>query len=186
MGNTQVFLPQEHDGLPPEDDKLVGVLSLKLVDELDEVAVTVLAKVLGAKIRQLILGLDTVDDNLALLRQLLNEKVPQRDMIFARTVGSVAGDVQRLSMYSGTLPKLSSKPSSNIMSEKNTASFIVRATVTSSASIVDCAVSPCNPTSKLIGALASITMYDDVDLPLLGLLPQLASKKAASLKPPCL
>ena len=91
-----------------------------------------------------------------------------------------------LSMYNGTLPKPSSKPSFYIISEQNTASFIVRAAVTSSASIVDCAIVPCSPTLKLIEALASITMYDDVDLPLSGLLPQLASEKAASLKPLCL
>ena len=70
-----------------------------------------------------------------------------------------------LLIYSGTLSGLSSKPSSNIILEKNTAfSFVVRATVTSSASIVDCAVSPCSPTLKMIGALASVTMYDGVDL----------------------
>ena len=68
----------------------------------------------------------------------------------------------------------------------STAFFIVRAAATGSASIVDCAVSPCSPTIKLVGALASITMYDEEDLPLSELLHQLASEKAASLKPPCL
>ena len=90
------------------------------------------------------------------------------------------------SMYSGTLPKLSSKPGFNIMLEQNTASLIIRAADTSTASTVDCVVNLCSPTLKLIGALASITMYEDVDLPLLGLLPQLASEKAESLKLPCL
>ena len=71
-----------------------------------------------------------------------------------------------LSTYSGTLPNLSSKPSSNITLEQNTTSFIVRAAATSSASIVDCVVSPHSPTLKLIGPLASIITYDDVDLPL--------------------
>ena len=89
-------------------------------------------------------------------------------------------------MYSGTLPKLLSKLSSNIMLEQNTAFFIVKASATSSTSIVDCAVSTYSVTLKLIGALASITMYDDADLPLSGLLPQLTSEKAASLKPLCL
>ena len=91
-----------------------------------------------------------------------------------------------LSIYSGTLPKLSSKPSSSIMLEQNTASFIVRATAKSFDSIVDCAVSPYSPILKLVGALASITIYDDADLSLSGSLPQLASEKAARLKPPCL
>ena len=91
-----------------------------------------------------------------------------------------------LSMYRGTLLKISSKPSFNIILEQNTTSYIVKAATTSSVSIAYCAASPWSPTLKLIGALASITMYDDVDLPLLGLLPQQESEKAASLKPPYL
>ena len=39
--NTQVFLTHKGGGLPVVVDKGVGVLSLKVVDELDEVAVTV-------------------------------------------------------------------------------------------------------------------------------------------------
>ena len=74
---------------------------------------TVYAKVLGALVLQWILGLDVVDVDLALLHQLLHKKVPQRNVLCARTVGTVAGDV--LSTYSGKLPKLSSKPGSNIM-----------------------------------------------------------------------
>ena len=66
-----------------------------------------------------------------------------------------------LSIYRGTLPKLLSKPSFDIILEQNTASF-----ATSSASIVDCAAGPCSPTLKMIMALASTMMYDDVDLPL--------------------
>ena len=137
MRNTQKFLTQEDEGLPPEDDELVGVSSLKLVDELDDVTATVLAKVLGAQIRQLILGLDVVDADLALLHHFLHEKITQRDVHCVRTVGAIAGDVQRrpVSMYSGTLPKLSSKSSSNIMLEDNTTSFIVR-DVTTSAPVV--------------------------------------------------
>ena len=60
--NTQVFLTHKDDGLPLVVDKFVGVLSLKVVDKLDEVAVTVLAMVLGAQeVRQLTLALDVVD-----------------------------------------------------------------------------------------------------------------------------
>ena len=88
-----------------------------------------------------------------------------------------------LSIYSGTLPTLSSKPSSNVILEHHTVSFIIRA---DAASILDCAVSPCIPTLKMIGGLASVTMYDEVNLPLSGLLPQLESEKAASRKSPCL
>ena len=95
MRNTQVFFPQKDDSLPLDDDELSGVLSLKLVVELDEIAMTVLAKVFGAQVRQLILGLDVVGANLALLYQLLHGKAPQRDVLCARTIGVVAGDVQR-------------------------------------------------------------------------------------------
>ena len=146
---------------------------------------TVFAKVLGAQVRQLTLARDDVDDADLALRQFLHEKViPPCDMLCARNVGTVANV---LSIYNGTLPKLLSKPSSSIMLEQNTAfSFIARATPTSSASIEDCAVSPYSPTLKLIGALANITMYDEVDQPLSGFLPQLASENEATLKSPYL
>ena len=58
MRNAQLLLPKEDDGLPLEDDELVDVLSLKVVDELNQVAMPVLAKVLGAQVCQLILGHD--------------------------------------------------------------------------------------------------------------------------------
>ena len=142
-------------------------------------------KVLGAQFRQLTLARDDVDYADFALRQFLHEKIiPPCDMLCARNVGMVANV---LSIYNGTLPKLLSKPSSNIMLEQNIASsFIARAAPTSSASIEDCAVSPCSPTLKLIGVLAKITTYDEVDQPLLGVLPQLASEKEATLKSPCL
>ena len=56
---------------------------------------TVLAMVLGAQeVRQLTLAIYVVDADLA-LRQFLQEKViPQRDMLWARNAGMVAGDVQ--------------------------------------------------------------------------------------------
>ena len=131
---------------------------------------TVFAKVLGAQIRQLTLARDNVDDADLVLRQFLQEKIiPSCDMLCARNVGTVA-DV--LSIYNGTLPNLLSRPTSNIMLEKNIASsFIARAAPTSSASIEDCAVSPCSPALKLIGALANITINDEVDQLLSGLLP---------------
>ena len=78
-----MFLAQEDDGLPLVVDELVGVSSLKLVNELDEVAVTVLAMVLGAQVCQLILALDVVDADLALLHQFLHEKYLSA-MCFAR------------------------------------------------------------------------------------------------------
>ena len=54
-------------------------------------------------------------------------------------------------MYTGTLAKRVPNPSSFIILEQNTVSFIVKAAATSSASMVDCAVSPCNPPLKLTG-----------------------------------
>ena len=63
--NTQVLLPQEDYGLLLEDRDLDVVLNLKLVDDIDELAMTVPAKVLDAPVRQLILGLDVVDAGLA-------------------------------------------------------------------------------------------------------------------------
>ena len=110
MRNTQqALLPQGEGDLPSEDYELVGVLSLQLVDELDEVAVIVPAKVLGAQVHQLNLGLDVVDANLALLHQLLHEKIPQRDVLSARTIGAVADDMHRRRVVDvqRTLPKLS-------------------------------------------------------------------------------
>ena len=75
MTNTQVFLTHKGDDLPLVVDELAGVLSLKVVAALDEVALTVLAMVLGAQVCQLILALDVVDADLALLYQLLHEKI---------------------------------------------------------------------------------------------------------------
>ena len=163
-----MFLTQKDYGLPLVVDELVGVLSLKLVDEFDEVAVMVLAVVLSAQACQLIPALDIVDAGLALLHQFLHETIPQRHVLCARTVGTVAGDMQRRCVIDiqWHAAELSSKPSSNIMLVQITASsFIVRATATSSVSIVDYAVSPCSPTSKMVGAFASVTMYDGADLP---------------------
>ena len=45
-----MFLAQEDDGLPLVVDGHIGVSSIKLVDELDEVAMTVLVMVLGAQV----------------------------------------------------------------------------------------------------------------------------------------
>ena len=66
MINTQVLLTHKDDGLLLVVDELVSVSSLKVVDELDEDAVTVLAMVLGGQVRQLTLALDVVDADLAL------------------------------------------------------------------------------------------------------------------------
>ena len=175
MINTQVFFSQRDDDL------------LLVIDELFEVAVMVLAKVLGVHACQLILALDVVDADLALFHQFLREKISQRDVL-ARTVGAVTGDVQRRRVVD-ILRHADEAPSNlscNVLLDQGTASSILRAVATSSDFIVDCAVSPCSSTLKLIGALACITMHDNVDLPLSRLLPQLAPEKAVSRKPPCL
>ena len=54
-----------------------------------------IAKELGAQVRQLILGLDVVDANLSLLHQSIHEKISLRDLLCAKIVGAVVGDVQR-------------------------------------------------------------------------------------------
>ena len=84
MANTQVLLTHKDDGLPSVVDELVGVSSLKVVDELDEVTVTVLAMVLGAQeVRQLTLALDVVDVDFA-LHQFLHKKEHPSAICFAR------------------------------------------------------------------------------------------------------
>ena len=83
MTNTQVLLTHKDDGLPLVVDKLLGVSSLKVLNELDEVAVTVLVMVLGAQVRQLTLALDVVDADLALDR-FLHEKKYLSAIRFAR------------------------------------------------------------------------------------------------------
>ena len=84
-------------------------------------------------------------------------------------------NVEVFSRYNDTLLNHFLKPSFTIMLKQNTALFMVSAAVTSFASIVYCAVRLWGPTLKLIGSMASITIYKDVDLPLSGLLPQFAS-----------
>ena len=85
-------------------------------------------------------------------------------MLCARNVGTFAGGVQcRRAM--GIQRHAAEALIEAHMLEQNTASFITRAAATSSAFTVDCAVGPCSPTLKMIGALASVTMYDGVNLP---------------------
>ena len=86
-------------------------------------------------------------------------------------------------MYSGKQSKHVPNPSSFVTFEQNTASFVASAAATSFASIVDCTVSPCIATLKLTGSIERKTMYEDIDLPLSGLLPQFTSEKAVNLKP---
>ena len=52
-------------------------------------------------------------------------------------------------MFTGTLLEYVLNASSFIMFEKNTTCFIANTVATSSASMVDCAVSPCIPNLKL-------------------------------------
>ena len=72
------------------------------------------------------------------------------------------------------------------MLEQNTASVIVSAVAISSTSIMDGDVSSCSPTLKLTQALDRNTKYENIDLPLPGMLPQFASENVVRLKPPCL
>ena len=143
---------------------------------------------LSAQIIQLILGLDVVNADLALLLQLVHKKVFQRDVLYTRNVGAVAGDMQRRRVVN--VQRHAAEALVEVQLQHHSGAehslFQCQSCRTSVSSIVYCSVSPCSPTLKLIGALTSITMYEVVDLPLLGLLPQSTSEKAASLKPPCL
>ena len=56
---------------------------------------TVLPKVLGVQVCQPILALEVANADLVLFYQLLYENIIQHDVLCARTVGAVAGDVQR-------------------------------------------------------------------------------------------
>ena len=84
VSNTQVFVTHKGDGLSLVVDELASVSSLKLVDALNKVAVTVLAMVLGAQVYQLTLALDVVDADLALHQFLYEKIIPQRDMLARR------------------------------------------------------------------------------------------------------
>ena len=129
-----------------------------------------------------------MDADLAFPHQLLDQEMPQRHVLNSRTVGLISGDEQSQSFvrYNGTLSKRVSNTISFIMLEQNTASIIVSAVATSSASIMDGDVSSCSPTLKLTRALDRKTKYENIDLPLSGLLPQFASENVVRLKPPCL
>lgn len=89
-------------------------------------------------------------------------------------------------MHTGTLSKSVPNLSSFIVLEQITESFTVSAAATSYASIVDCAASSCIPILKFTGTFESMKMYEDIDLQISGLQPQLASENAVSLKRPCL
>ena len=89
-------------------------------------------------------------------------------------------------MFNGALLNSDPNPSSVITLVQNITSFIASPAATSSASVVDIAVRLLSPDLKLIGAFAIIMMYDDMDFPLSGLLPQLESEKAVSFRPPFL
>ena len=86
--NTQVLFPQGAD-------EHVVVLRLKLVDGLDEVALTVIVKVNDVEVLQLILGLDVVDTDLVILHQLLHE-IHQRGVIIRRNRAGVETQLSQL------------------------------------------------------------------------------------------
>ena len=112
----------------------------------------VLAKVCGAQVHQLILRLKvTVDAYLALFHQLLHEKVPQRDVLCARTVGAVAGDVQRRRVVAEQRHAAEDLVEVQLQHHVGTEHRLLHCQSCSSAFIVDCAVSPCSPILKLIG-----------------------------------
>ena len=149
---------------------------------------TVVATVLGAQVRQLIFDLDVVDTNSALLQQPFHKNVPQRDVLCARTVGSIAGDVLLRRVVDVPWHAAEAHAEAQLQNHVGAEYHLLHCRSFRREFCLHryCLVNPPSPTLKLIGALASITIYDDVHLPLSGLLPQFASKKANSLKPTCL
>lgn len=89
-------------------------------------------------------------------------------------------------MYTGTLSKSVPDLSFFVISEQKSDSFIANAAVTNFILLVGCAVSSCSSTLKVIEAFGKLTIYEDVDLPLLGLLLKFASENSVSLNSPCL
>ena len=156
MRSPEVFPRQENYGFPLVDDDLVSVLSLQLIEELDKLAVSVLAKVLDAHVRQLILVLERENADISLLHRLLCENILQRDVLCVITEGVAAGDVQRRCIVD--VEWHAAKALIKTQLQRHTPFLIVRAAATSSASIMDCAVSPYTLTLKLIGELAGITI----------------------------
>lgn len=71
------------------------ILDPELTEQLDEIAVPVLADVPGKNVTKLIRGLYVTDDDYSLLRQLLNKNMPQSNVLDSRAVGSISCDVQR-------------------------------------------------------------------------------------------
>ena len=169
MTNTQVLLTHKDDGLHLVVDELVGVSSLKVVDELDEVAVMVLAIVLGAKkVLQLTPALGVLDADLV-LHQFLHEtnnisaRYALREECRYGCRRCAAPTCYRYAAARCRSSYRSPAPTS-CWSRIPPHPFIARAAATSSVSIVDCAVSSCSPTLKMVGASVSATMYDGVNL----------------------
>ena len=133
MRKTHVLLAQEDGGLPLESCEFIGVLSLKLVGKLDEVTMVALPKVIGAQVRQRILDLDVVDADIALLH---HEKVSKCDVLCARTVGVVTGDVERRLV--GDVHRHATKAliEAQLQHHVGAENHFLHA---------DCAVSPCSP-----------------------------------------
>ena len=134
----------------------------------------VLAKGLGAQVHQLVLGLDVVDADLALLYQFLHGKIPQCNVLCARTLGAVAGDAQRHAAEALMKVQLQH----HVGAEHRL--FRCQSFRYELCLHRGLCGQPLQFHRKADG------MYDDVYLPLSELLPQLVSEKPASLKAPCL
>ena len=82
----------------------------------------------------------------------------------------MAWNVAVLPIWRSTCPKCFPEPSSAIIFEQKTASFIASAAAANSASIVDMTVRLWIPLVKLTGALNIMMIQHDVDVPLSGLM----------------
>ena len=128
------------------------------------------------------------DTTNTLLHQLFYEKMPQRDVRCARTVDMVAGNVQRRRVID--IPRHAAEALIEVQLQHYAGEEhrLLHYQSCRHELFLHCRLygQPLQSNLEADRTLASITMYDDVDLPLSELLPQLASKKAASLKPLCL
>lgn len=162
---------------------------LECVDQLDEVAVSVFAEVLGPYNGKLVLGLDMTNLLFSPLDQLLEEEVPQsypRAQLASCRSGCRRREKLRCCRHRREQNQCAYQaPGRALMLEQQTTSFMASAAATDLASTVDYTVNLCSPTLEMIGSFEKRTIYDEIDFPMSGLLPQVALENAVTLHSPC-
>ena len=107
----------------------------------------VLVEVLGTDVSKLILRLDVVNTDSSFLYEFLNEEEAQSNVFHSRAISLVAGDVKSRGVVDVHRYVVEPRTKSQLLHhiEAKTASFTAKAAATSSASMVNCAIIPCNP-----------------------------------------